>query len=270
MREAGRVHFERARRVGRALIHHDALGKASAMAFDAFMSLIPLLALAGFVLQRLHESGELFLMPLFATAPEAARVIANSEFLRLSETGRTALPPISLAVFLYVTSSGISTAMYELELIFAVPPRRWWVRRLIAAACVLGCLLALAVGASVTWLVVRTLGTVGATVVGIIVPTVALTAMMTAFFHLVVHTPTRALPGAIVTVALWGAASSLFSTYVRTLARYATLYGSLAAVAIVLFWLWLLSVAILVGGAVNAELSGLLEGPSESSGGRLR
>ena len=72
------------------------------------------------------------------------------------------------------------------------------------------------------------------------------------------------------TVILWGASSWLFSTYVRTLARYATLYGSLAAVAIVLFWLWLLSLAVLIGGAVNAELSGLLDAPSEPASGRLR
>ena len=263
MRESGVTAYRRARRVVRALVHHDALGKASAMAFDAFMSLIPLLAIAGFVLRRLHESGELVVMPLFAAAPDAAKTIASSEFFRLSETGRAALPPISLAVFLYVTSSGISTAMYELELIFAVPPRRWWVRRLIAAGCVLGSLLALGAGAALTFLVVRALGPVGATVVGVLGPTVALTAMMTAFFHLVVHTRTRALPGALVTVLLWGLSSTLFSAYVRTLSRYATLYGSLAAVAILLFWLWLLSVAILVGGAINAELSGLLEGPSE-------
>jgi membrane protein len=60
-----------------------------------------------------------------------------------------------------------------------------------------------------------------------------------------------------VTMVLWVLASALFSMYVATLSRYATLYGSLAAVAIFLFWLWLLALSLLVGGEVNAQLEGV-------------
>lgn len=74
----------------------------------------------------------------------------------------------------------------------------------------------------------------------------------------------RLLPGGVVTVALWAAASAGFSYYVARFARYATFYGSLATVAIVLFWLWLLSLALLVGGEVNAQLEGVRD-PTWSS-----
>jgi membrane protein len=76
----------------------------------------------------------------------------------------------------------------------------------------------------------------------------------------------RLAPGVAVTVVLWTLVSGLFSFYVSTLSRYATLYGGLAAVAIFLFWLWLLSLALLVGGEVNAQLDGLRDPPPPPDG----
>jgi membrane protein len=86
--------------------------------------------------------------------------------------------------------------------------------------------------------------------------------MLSAFFRVAIRTDhvfrrRRVLPGVLVTVVLWAGLSALFSFYVTTLARYATLYGGLAAVAIFLFWLWLLALALLVGGEVNAQLDGV-------------
>jgi membrane protein len=63
--------------------------------------------------------------------------------------------------------------------------------------------------------------------------------------------------GAVVAVSLWMAISWGFGLYARTLATYAVYYGSLTAVAVTLIWLWLTSVAILVGAELNAQLEGL-------------
>jgi membrane protein len=59
--------------------------------------------------------------------------------------------------------------------------------------------------------------------------------------------------GAFATVAIGSLASLLFASYARALARYAVFYGSLAAVAVFLVWLWLCCIALLVGVEVNAE-----------------
>ena len=67
----------------------------------------------------------------------------------------------------------------------------------------------------------------------------------------------RVLPGAVVAVALWIVVSWCFSVYLRTLASYTVYYGSLAAVAVLLIWLWLMSLAILVGAELNSQLEGL-------------
>jgi membrane protein len=67
----------------------------------------------------------------------------------------------------------------------------------------------------------------------------------------------RVFPGAALAIGLWLVISWGFGLYVRTLSNYAVFYGSLAAVAVLLVWLWLTSLTILVGAELNAQLEGL-------------
>jgi membrane protein len=62
------------------------------------------------------------------------------------------------------------------------------------------------------------------------------------------------LPGALVGVALWLAASAAFSTYLANFKSFNVTYGSFAAAIILLVWLWLTNVALLLGAEVNAEI----------------
>jgi hypothetical protein len=66
----------------------------------------------------------------------------------------------------------------------------------------------------------------------------------------------RVLPGAVLAVFLGLVISWGFGIYIRSLTNYAVFYGSLAAVAVLLVWLWLASLAILVGAELNAQLEG--------------
>jgi membrane protein len=52
---------------------------------------------------------------------------------------------------------------------------------------------------------------------------------------------------------LWLAASVGLFAYVQTLGNYRSTYGSLAGVAISMFWLWISVFLVIVGAAVNAE-----------------
>jgi membrane protein len=67
----------------------------------------------------------------------------------------------------------------------------------------------------------------------------------------------RVWPGAGAAVASWLAVSWAFGEYVTSMADYALYYGSLAAVATLLIWLYLTSLALVLGMEVNAELEGL-------------
>jgi membrane protein len=59
--------------------------------------------------------------------------------------------------------------------------------------------------------------------------------------------------GAVVAIVVWLAASGAFAFYVSRFGSYNKTWGSLSAVVVMLTWLWLSSVALLLGAEVNAE-----------------
>jgi len=60
-------------------------------------------------------------------------------------------------------------------------------------------------------------------------------------------------PGAILATALWMAATSAFGWYVRHIARYNVMYGSIGAGIALLVWMYLMSAIALIGCEFNAE-----------------
>ena len=60
-------------------------------------------------------------------------------------------------------------------------------------------------------------------------------------------------PGSLVAALLWIAASGLFAVYTATFASYNKTWGSLAAVIVMLTWLWITGMALLLGAEINAE-----------------
>jgi membrane protein len=60
-------------------------------------------------------------------------------------------------------------------------------------------------------------------------------------------------PGAVVAVVVWLLVSGAFAVYVSMFGSYNKTWGSLAAVIIMLTWLWLSGLALLFGAEVNAE-----------------
>jgi membrane protein len=254
-------------RVYRSLESHHALAFASAMAFDAFLSLVPLAAFAGFALYTFHQKTDVLapvVDPILNAAPRQVVDLVTEEFFRLSHARALMLAPVSLVVFLWVTSSGLSTAMYVLESMFATAPRPWYTRRLVAIAYVLASMLLVALVGLFSVFVATHASSGIAHAVALMLPIGLILGLVYGFMRIaIVHTEGHSksrerhvLPGALITVALWVINSAFFSYYVARLSRYTTLYGNLATVAIFLFWLWLLSLATLIGGEVNAELEG--------------
>ena len=64
----------------------------------------------------------------------------------------------------------------------------------------------------------------------------------------------KILPGSIITVIVWILASYGFSFFVSNFSRLDTIYGSVAAVIVLMIWLNIICHVMLYGGVVNAAL----------------
>ena len=60
-------------------------------------------------------------------------------------------------------------------------------------------------------------------------------------------------PGSLIALFVWLAASGLFAIYTSMFGAYNKTWGTLAAVIVMLTWLWLTGLALLFGAEVNAE-----------------
>jgi membrane protein len=61
-------------------------------------------------------------------------------------------------------------------------------------------------------------------------------------------------PGSAVATLIWLVASAAFAVYTAKFGSYNKTWGSLAAVIVMLTWLWLTSLALLFGAEINSEL----------------
>lgn len=74
------------------------------------------------------------------------------------------------------------------------------------------------------------------------------------------------LPGAVLTTVGWVVISWLFSLYVSHFGNFSKIYGSLGGMIVLLLWLYLGSMAILLGGELNAAIAFVKEGRRKSGG----
>ena len=270
------------RKVVQGLFVHHAFDHAATMAFYFFLGMIPLLVfvglLVGNVVQR--EGAEELAAPLYRAMPRAASDLFRHELYEIADANAGSIAPLSIAGFLWLTTNGVHNLMDVFEILVGAKPRSWLRQRLIAVMWVAGTLVAIA---AVTWTVLWINGAAsglsarhlpalfrgssdflaqGWKRFGILLVFVAMLSVGLAIFYRtsVRHPPgiqRKVWSGTFVALALWALVSWGFGTYVRTIAHYAVFYGSLATVAVILLWLYLTSLALVVGAEVNAILEGM-------------
>jgi membrane protein len=310
------------------LLAHNAFETAAAVAFWFFLSLVPLLVLAGYLVGQVARARGVddLVGPLLEVVPGSAETLIRAELERLAGAHATSLAPLGVVGFLWTASSGLHNLMDVCEATVSVKRRPWWKQRVLAIGWVAvglatGCLLAWVIVASdratrahdgaVTSAVASASparpapieraakssgsaagprvrasasapasgsapgSTPGSTAGGrggraLRAPrTEALAAglllfagllLLAGFYRLAVEHPPnvrrRVWPGAAAAIGSWLVVSWGFGAYVVSIADYALYYGSLAAVAVLLVWLYLTSLALVLGAEVNAELEG--------------
>lgn len=80
--------------------------------------------------------------------------------------------------------------------------------------------------------------------------------------------PRAVMAGAAFAVVVAAAASGLFGVYVSRFGSYGAAWGSLSAVIVMLTWLWLTSLAVLLGSEVEAEAARRAARPAGDPGAR--
>jgi membrane protein len=259
--------LEEARSVVISMIRRDALVDAGAMAFSLFLASIPLMGLAGAVMANVLRGDPhalTMLSSLVDVAPDEVRELVERYVERGSDQ---ALAPVFLLGSLWLAAGAFHDAMTVFESALDAARRTWVQKRLVALGCVVALLCVFALLGSTVVIFVGGPLELFASVLeggalqraGIVAPAIVAIVtlpLLAAFFRIAVHHRSRTPTiwrGAFATIAIGSLASLLFASYARALARYAVFYGSLAAVAVFLVWLWICCIALLVGVEVNAE-----------------
>lgn len=246
-------------------IEHGLSGAASAMAYDVFLGIIPLLAFMGWIAGWLARTGRpiAYEVGLLDLAPGPAAELARSQLYRIEDA--TTFAPLVLLGFLWLSSSGTHVALATVRAIVGLPPRTYARTRLLALALTLGGVV-FAAFASAAAVVLHQLGSIGRlsetehaiwkfVLLG---STMLITTLGAATLYRIASgrkwDRRSILPGAVLAALGFHGVSWAFSTYVARLAKYTAFYGGLAAVAVLMVWLWLSSLTVLVGAEANAVL----------------
>ena len=275
-----------ARRTFAGMYAHHAFDHAATMSFYFFLGLIPLFVFAGsLVAEVIHSEGgvETLAQPLFRLMPPAAATLAVDELRAMEGTSATSMGTLSLVGFLILTSNGVHNLMDVFELVLKAPHRSWWKQRVLSLAWVAVSLLVFTIA---TWGVLSAdkvlHGTDTVDVPGLAALAVRLRRVfegtwnrlgvlaiffgiaslaLAAVYRVAVQHPRevkrRVWPGTFAAMFCWIAVSWLFGEYVKTIGEYAVYFGSLAAVAVLMIWLYLTSLAFLLGAELNAVLEGI-------------
>ncbi len=121
------------RRLGKRLAAHEALAISAQVAFELFLSLIPLLVAMGYIIGSLvrKRGVDTVLLPLLETAPAATRDIVKEELQRMASANASPAP-LAVLGFLYAASASVHVLMTSVEKLEHRRRRPWWKKRLVA------------------------------------------------------------------------------------------------------------------------------------------
>lgn len=236
---------------------------AGALTFFGVLAIFPFLlfavALAGLVIDP--GQAQALIQELYRVAPPAVADILSQRIQGLTAGQSPALLTVSALGAIWAASGGVAALMDALNTAYGVEDRRSWVkRRGIALLVTLGGAVMLTIASALTVAtpaIAEHLGPLGPVVLWLRLPVSAVIVMLVlAVLYYVLPDVEQEFrfisPGSVVAVVIWAIASMGFSYYVSKFGQYEVSYGALGGVIILLLWMWISSMAVLLGAEINA------------------
>jgi membrane protein len=262
------------RRAGRRTLDDDMVLIAKALAFSAFLAIpsVLLVAVGVFTLVAQADTIDSLIAHLHDVIPGEARQLLSDSLHRLDHEARAsvAITVVGFVIAVWSTTGAMTNYMTALDIAYHRTDSRGFVKRRLVALAMVACLgLAfllvaglLIFGPTVQSRVGHAIG--HGTVVAVLWWTVEwpilLLGLLAAFAAMLylgpdVREPSwrMATPGAVAAAVVWLVASGGFALYSASFASYNETWGSLSAVIVTLIWLWLTSLALLLGAELDAE-----------------
>lgn len=269
--------WELARRTVQDSLDDRVPGLAAEAAFFALLSLVPMLlavvGTAGLVAQQFGEDAVKDLVAVVLLAP--AQLLTPDAFESFAELVRATITrgqgkiiSVGFLFALWAGSRAVATYLNALGIAYDIDdPRPAWRRRLMAVGFMLV--------ASVAGVVVLPAMVLGPELMQRLLPydqlttdillwlfypllIVASVGLLASFYHVGVPWDTpwrRDVPGAVLGVSLWLAGSVGVRVYAAvSISRSQALYGFMATPLVLLVWLYVASLAVLLGAELNAEI----------------
>lgn len=250
---------------------------AGSLAYHGFLAFFPAVIAALGVLTLVHVgSGTLhhLVHGITRALPAGAATVFEGAVTAATKRRTASVVAVVLGVVIALWSATSATAVLQqvLDVAYEVPVDRKFLARRVRGLPLLG--LTGALGGLAAALVVfgapidaairgffpvgGAAFTVGWTVFRWVAASAAISVLFSSYYA---FAPNRerarwrwATPGSVLAATVFLAGSLGFSYYVSTFGSYGKTYGSFAGVAIFIFWMYLTSLAVLVGGELNAQL----------------
>lgn len=240
---------------------------AAALTLYGALALFPFLlfvvALAGTVLKP--HGIQALIGSLGKQVPHAFSRLPDEQLAELTGGRHTGLLTFAALTAIWSATAGVVNLISALNSAYGVVERRprWKVYSMAFAVMVAGAVLALAAG--LVAVAAPALATrLGPPWPGIVewarLPVAALLMMVlwATLYSVLPDTRRRfqlLTPGAVIGVLVWLAASLGFSFYLSRFSTFGITYGALGGIVILLLWMWICSLALVLGAAINALLS---------------
>lgn len=252
------------------IVRDRVLAVAGGVAFYALLALVPaitaLISVFGLVLSPGDVPG--LLAPVTSLMPGEAATLITDQAARIAGKANGALSLtalIALVIALWSANGGTKALIEALGIAYDVKETRGFARlNLVALAFTLGAIgLVILLGVLVAALpfLVDRLGPLGEALILTLRWPVIIAILLAVLAALYYWGPDRPdadwrwiTPGAVVAALGLVAASAGLGWYVTNFGSYDETYGSLAAVVVLMLWIWLSTVMVLVGAEINAEL----------------